>query len=1076
MTESSERVLSETRPFPGLRPFDFSDHAFFFGREAQIAALYLLVDRSRFVAVVGSSGSGKSSLVRAGLLPLLDRENKTAGVRRRRWVTMHPGAAPLHQLARAIADLSTDDDPVIRSASRERIEFALRQSRYGVANALGEVDDLGTDSVVILVDQFEELFRYAGAGATAGQDKIGDARWRDESRHFVQLLLEASRNRTHDVTIVLTMRSDFIGDCARFNGLPEAVSASQFLVPGLTRDQREQVIAGPVKKAGATIDPELLGQLLSEHDDDLNDLDELPVLQHCLARLWVKAGQAGDGGRTSQEAAGETADTGTAGARHLSSADYVAVGGLSGALSEHADEILADLRTATPSDDVPRIELTVEQVFRALSDVDPDGRVTRRALPFDQLVAETGMIEGDLHKVVDRFRADDCSFLVPSPVEERELRAATRIDVGHEALLRRWQRVSADVAAGAPAMGWLRAEEADGRQFRALQSLAEGAEGWIPSDVVEKRWEWWNERPRTKAWAERYGGRFDQVLGLLSDSLKARKVLIAKQEAERTAEQRRLEREAQFAREREAAAIRFSRLSRIATIVVSVLLLVAAGLAVTFFRERQAALRERQAAREQAEIARQQTEIAEKSFKVTLSTTLALLERIGSSLTSGRIKVEEARDWTAVAEENIRALEAIGRPTPSLIAGRVTLLLGFADVYSTLGDTAAALKRSQQALALAEGLVRDQPTDRAWKLLLYATEFRVGDNSPQDNDSARVAYERALKVAHELAGPEADAGTEDLWRIGFVLNKLGDIARVNGKIDDAMRIYKQALVIAQRIADGNPTNVSLQRDLATTRMRIGDLLLQATTPPKLDEALEQYMSMLTALEAQSKKRDDDTIWSNLSVAYNRVGDVLKAQKKYDEAIARYQEGLAIRDRLAAKDRGNLPWQSFLAFEFIYIGDVLFLKKDFLAAIDEYRQALPIRQKLVQGLGGSGSGPETLAWNKNLADTYFKLGEAMYELSRFDEALANVRDALAVRVMLMGRFTYQARKWEVALARIKIGDILTKMNDKPAALVEYQSARDIIAALAAARYATSESVLRELDQKIAALGASPQSNP
>src|SRR5262249_56209502 len=87
---------------------------------------------------------------------------------------------------------------------------------------------------------------------------------------------------------MITMRSDFIGDCARFHGLPEAVSATQFLVPSLTRDQREDVIRKPIEKAEATIDGALVERLLNDSNDEF----DLPVLQHCLMRIWEKAGLA----------------------------------------------------------------------------------------------------------------------------------------------------------------------------------------------------------------------------------------------------------------------------------------------------------------------------------------------------------------------------------------------------------------------------------------------------------------------------------------------------------------------------------------------------------------------------------------------------------------------------------------------------------------------------------------------------------------------------------------------------------------------------------------------------------------
>ena len=251
-------ALSAEHPFPGLRSFSIADSDYFCGRDTQVYALYRLLDISRFVAVIGSSGSGKSSLVRAGLFPLLDEESEGSGGRNWRRVEMRPGDSPLDRLTQALLGLarevSLDHGEAIAATRDELIAYRLRRSSQGVSDALTEIDGLASTSIVLVVDQFEELFRFSdGAGGSPHEV----ARARDQATQFVQLLLEASRAPGFDIHVLITMRSDFIGDCARFIGLPEAVSATQFLVPSLTRDQREQVIRGPVELAGGSINSSL---------------------------------------------------------------------------------------------------------------------------------------------------------------------------------------------------------------------------------------------------------------------------------------------------------------------------------------------------------------------------------------------------------------------------------------------------------------------------------------------------------------------------------------------------------------------------------------------------------------------------------------------------------------------------------------------------------------------------------------------------------------------------------------------------------------------------------------------------
>jgi WD40 repeat protein/energy-coupling factor transporter ATP-binding protein EcfA2 len=500
--------LGPERPFPGLRSYAAADHEWFFGREQQSLALYRLIDRGRFVAVVGSSGSGKSSVVRAGLTPLLEEETAGEGGRRWRWWEMRPGDAPISRLAETLAgnveEGASDNVRGIHAARRERIDFLLRSSSFGLRDALGEGLLPANVTPLIIVDQFEELFRFADL---PGNDAARAAR-REEAAAFVQLLLEATRSGESAIRIVLTMRSDYLGDCSRFHGLPEAVTAGEYLVPALTRDQRTQAICQPVEKAGASIADDLVERLLHDSSDEL---DQLPVLQHALMRTWNDAG-------SNQP-------------RHLALENYETIGGVGTAISLHADELLdtPELRDRTH---------VVEQVFRGLSELDRHGRGVRRPLKFAQLVAESGYPDPEVREVVDRMRRDDCCFLVPPFDDDRPLSDMDIVDVGHEALIRRWTKMTREV--GMVRAGWLIDEVSDGRTYVALLETAKGGiqgqQTSLPLDQVDTRMAWWESRPRTPAWAARYGGEIDSVKTLMSNSTLALKESVRKQEESKEVE------------------------------------------------------------------------------------------------------------------------------------------------------------------------------------------------------------------------------------------------------------------------------------------------------------------------------------------------------------------------------------------------------------------------------------------------------------------------------------------------------------------------------------------------------------
>jgi hypothetical protein len=475
-------ICSNEQPFPGLRPFEFSDSQYFFGRSASVLSLYNALLLSRFVAVVGASGSGKTSLVRAGLLPTLLDEDRSQW----RFVILRPGDNPLEFLSRALVASALDpaDGPVDFDGERKHVSSLLRSSSFGLLRAIDALPGMAGRGVLLVVDQFEEVFHAMYSHAPQGRDDVA---------MFVQLLLTASHDRGRAVKSVVTMDSAFIGDCAAFAGLPEAVSDGLFLMPAMSRSETEECIQRPITAAGATIGGALVERILNDFSDERS----LPVLQHCLWRLWNASCEGGVPPRIGQ-------------------ASYEAIGKLDNALNFHADSLLHSLL---------RLEPVVEQVFRALTEWSGDGFVTRRPVSLARLVAECGAPEAEVREVVDRFRSNDAQLLVPSSVNVPLLAGDVVVDVAHESLLRQWDRLSGSANLDSEGFGWLADEQRDGRVYRALLGVAEEQEHRQSSLAswpgMQAHIEWWFLRPRTSAWADRYGGRFDVVDRLIRDAAHA---------------------------------------------------------------------------------------------------------------------------------------------------------------------------------------------------------------------------------------------------------------------------------------------------------------------------------------------------------------------------------------------------------------------------------------------------------------------------------------------------------------------------------------------------------------------------
>jgi energy-coupling factor transporter ATP-binding protein EcfA2 len=502
----------QANPFPGLRPFREDEEHLFFGRENQVDAMVNKLGDTRFLAVIGTSGSGKSSLVNCGLRPALRQGLLARAGTAWRMAQFRPGNDPIGAMARALAQ----DGVLFREHAAaglslaEIIEATLRMSKLGLID-ISEQAALGEGvNLLVVVDQFEELFRYQQLEAAA----------------FVNLLLEARERAASRIFVVLTMRSDFLGDCTKFPGLAEAINAGQYLVPRMTRDERRAAIECPVGVGGAEMSPVLLTRLVNDVGDNP---DQLSILQHALNRTWARWQREG-------------------GAGPLDLAHYEAIGTMAHALDQHAERAYADLG----SEKQQRI---CERLFKALTDkTDPRG--VRRPTTLSTLCALVDATAAEVADVIDVFRKPSRSFLMPPAGDA--LQPETVIDISHESLMRVWERL----------IKWADEEAQSARTYRRVADTAElhaagNANLWRDPEL-QLALNWRDKNQPNETWASRYHPGFARAMQFLTESSEARDA----ERAER-AQQRQRDRDAEL--EKAAAQARNARRMLAATVVCGVL-------------------------------------------------------------------------------------------------------------------------------------------------------------------------------------------------------------------------------------------------------------------------------------------------------------------------------------------------------------------------------------------------------------------------------------------------------------------------------------------------------------------------
>jgi hypothetical protein len=410
-------------PFRSLQAFGPEDSWLFFGRDHDTAELLTRLGRGPTLAVIGNSGSGKSSLIQAGLIPALRRGRfKSGGNPANSWRTavFRPSSAPFDYLAESLpAQLSPDLSPKDRAELTDYCRSKLRQGGEALRNAIvaiaGPVGQPASASphVLLVADQLEELFTLVENKST-------------RLRYIESLLSAASLDGAVPVHLVLGLRADFYARCLDYPDLSAAIDTNLYNVPAVSPPQLREAIANRLALASATAEPGLIDSLLADLGTEPGNL---ALLEHALAQLWEKSANT---------------------SRSLTNEAYTAIGRLRGAIGTHADTVYAALAEAD--------RLLARRIFLELVQLGENAEDTRRRVPKDDLFA-LGPPER-----VERVIANLAGERLLTTSRQGPLSPEGNfVEVSHEALIREWPTLRE----------WLSESREDLRLERRLQQSAE---------------------------------------------------------------------------------------------------------------------------------------------------------------------------------------------------------------------------------------------------------------------------------------------------------------------------------------------------------------------------------------------------------------------------------------------------------------------------------------------------------------------------------------------------------------------------------------------------------------------------
>ncbi len=720
--QNTDVATAESNPFPGLRPFKIEESHLFFGREGQSDEVLLKLSKSRFVGVIGPSGSGKSSFIYCGVMPILYGGFLTDASPNWEVVVTRPGGGPIDNLAESLLKTSSsylESDSEDRKIKRTIVSTLLRSSSLGLVEAIEQSRRSADVNYLILVDQFEELFRFKDST---------DPNSIDETLAFVNLLMEAVNYQDAPIYVAITMRSDFIGDCAQFPELTRKINDSHYLIPQMTREQKRRAIEGPVAVGGAKISQRLVQQLLNDLGDNP---DQLPILQHALMRTWGYWMKYKD---TPEES--------------VDLKHYEAIGTMAEALSMHANEAYDELDEHQKH--------ICEIIFKAITEKRGEHFGIRRPTRLVEIGSIAEVSEAEVVAVIDKFREPGRSLVTPG--YGITLTGKSMIDISHESLMRIWTRLK----------NWVDDENEAVLMYQRLAEAATqyqvGKAGlWRPPDL-QLALNWQAKHKPTLVWGQRYHPAFERTLIFLEYS---KKEFETEQRIKELEQKRKLQRARTFA------------------MVLGVLVILALiALVFAFYqmteakRAQKLAVQEATRANKERDRAEKEKEAAEKAKKEALRQK-DLADKARLAAVAAQKKAEEEKIKADIARKKAEEAEKeaqIQRGKAEENAIRAKREAERAEKNAALAREESEKAKRQQYLSTARAIALKskelKESDKEYQALLAQQGYafnKTYKGIPDDNDIYSGLYQ-ALKsqgdpLTNNLEGHEKGAARALVTRV-----------------------------------------------------------------------------------------------------------------------------------------------------------------------------------------------------------------------------------------------------------------------------------------------------------------------
>ncbi len=486
---TSKKFSAYQVTFPGLRPFSTEEKKFFFGRETETREILTKLLSNRFVAVIGNHGCGKTSVINCGVLPGLMEKEEIEGTK---WKVIYltPGNNPLGNLAEAIAAKSGKTENV--DSLKISITDVLRSNPDSLSMILNDLIVRNREKILIVVDQFEELFRYNQITT------VKDAG--NEAKVFVNLVMNAVEQEHVPIYLVVSLDSDFISECTVFYRFTQSIiiNRSSVLISYFDRELLRTIIEKQTAEAGFKLEPGFAEAVAGEAEEKNMSL---PVVQHALMSSLVYYRKSGDSGRP------------------VSLSDLKAAGGLTGAINKWCEEIYSNLSE--------RQKYACEMIFRTITFKGPGSIRIRRPTSFGLIKSITNLPINELHDLIKILSDPEAGLLkcTGNPSENECM-----VDVSYEPVFNMWERLK----------GWIDRESESADTYLKLveksQLYYDGKSELLKKPELDLYINWRNTQKPILQWAVRYHPAFEKAMEFLRASEEEQK---QREEKEKTEKKKR---------------------------------------------------------------------------------------------------------------------------------------------------------------------------------------------------------------------------------------------------------------------------------------------------------------------------------------------------------------------------------------------------------------------------------------------------------------------------------------------------------------------------------------------------------